>query len=102
VKVQSDVCLGFAAFGNPNENRSSFREFKGVANQVGQDLPQSPRIPAEPGWQVRLDFDGQPDAFGLGVFSEQLQRAFDRLNQIKIAQVKFQLCCFFLVKSGCH
>jgi hypothetical protein len=45
--LEPNLCvhLGFALFGNPNDHLPFAREFHGVTNKVGQDLPQPPRIP---------------------------------------------------------
>jgi hypothetical protein len=78
------VRLGFRSLENPNDYLTFACEFQGVADQVGQDLAQPSRIPAQSGWDLRLDCACQLNAFSEGEFGQQVQGAFDRFDQIKI------------------
>jgi hypothetical protein len=73
-------------------------EFQGVANQVGQNLPQTPGITAQPGWDVQLDRAGQLNAFSEGALGQQVQSAFDRFDQVKIENFEQKFACFDLRK----
>jgi hypothetical protein len=72
--------LVFTPFGNPNDNLTFVCKFQGVADQVGQDLAQPPRIPAQSGWDVRLDCAGQLNVFSEGEFGQQVPGTFNRFD----------------------
>ena len=88
------VRLGFACDRNPYDDLSFGREFEGVANEVGQDLPQPSRVSAQSGGKVWRDLASQLNAFAVGPFGQEVQRAFDRFNQIKVEQIKDEFAGF--------
>jgi hypothetical protein len=90
LKANPGLRRGFTPVRNPNDHFPFGGEFQSITDQVGQDLPQSPRIPAQPRWHVRGDRDGQLNPFGVSAFDQHFQGAFDRFDQIKVEDFEDQ------------
>ncbi len=78
------VGFGFTPFGSPNDHLPCACEFQGVSEQVGQDLPQTSWITAQPVGDIRLDRAGQLNAISVGACGQQVQGAFNHFDQVKI------------------
>jgi hypothetical protein len=52
IELQYRICLGFALFANLDDDLAQVSEFDGVADEVGENLPQSSRISAQLGRNV--------------------------------------------------
>src|SRR6478672_12039410 len=56
LKSYGGVRFGLAWEGDPHRDLSLFRELNGISNKVGKDLPQPPRIAAQPGVDIGGNF----------------------------------------------
>ncbi len=52
-------------------------EFNRIAQEIGENLAQTARITAQQGWHVLIHEAADLDAFGLRLFGQQVERAFD-------------------------
>ena len=70
---------------------AALRELDRVAHQVDQHLPQPAGIALQGRGRQRIDPRGQLEAFGVRLFGEQIDGAFDRLAQIEVEHFEGEL-----------
>ena len=76
--------------GDADPDRSFSGEFDRIADQVGQDLPQPVRVPADRGRDIVLDDDGESELFSPGRFREDLQHARDHRVELEVDRLDVQ------------
>ncbi len=61
-----------------NYHLSSVRELNGIAHQIRQDLPQTPRVTRQPSGGTRMNLADKLQALGGSALSQQLKHIFHR------------------------
>ena len=59
-----------------HDDFSGFGEFHGIADEIGEDLPETSRIASHPRRKVRARHVRQLEALAVGALGEQLEHVF--------------------------